>query len=49
MRVPDEATRNTMIDNIKDEQGQFKLDCITEENYFAKIQSTSALGLKAIA
>jgi putative ABC transport system permease protein len=48
MRVPNEATRDALIKRVQ-ESDQFKLDCKTEESYFANIQSSSSLALKAIA
>jgi len=48
LRVPDEEKRLALIDRIKTDD-QFKLDALTEANYFANLQSSSSTALKVIA
>ena len=48
LRVPDQEKRMELIDRIKNDE-QFKLDALTEEAYFNRIQSSSSTALKVIA
>ena len=48
LRVPDTDKRMELIDRIKNDD-QFKLEALTEEAYFSRIQSSSSTALKVIA